>query len=859
VRSTLEIAEGEFEHALLTTYSVNLQFVEDWVYPALRRVGVRNIVLLADHLMLGGELDDRRVRRAGRLYQAVGVRLGPGAFHPKIVFLHGKSGTRAVISSANLTVGGQFRNIESAIVLDSSRPDHVAPLADLADFFRRVGDSVPAPALEGLLAALPETSAEREPSPLRVVHNLDEPIANVLEPGDLVAVTPYADAGNAARQVMGDGRLRVIVDGEAFRAPSTFFDGGWNVEPRSFEHGRLHGKAIWSDDSLSWLLIGSPNLSEPALLRTVGAGNTEVAVLIRPHQPVLVDVGGEPWAGSIRDAAVARLAPVHDEPAEPAIGAFNAWETENGIEVTGLVEGAEVEYFVDDQWLQLGTVEAGTVATPENVRPYLIRAFREGHELRAVVHRTAQLRQARLSRTSSRSADVVTRLPLDLEGVRALEGVLGDLYALASLATDGEVTVAAGSKAGGKGKEVGEDSLTEWLPAREDDEPRVPALYRSAWKGEPDALLALVRGALRLGTPDDGRALVLEEELLDVLVDETANAGADALDDQPPKPDEPPKDVAGDVLKRYRSSIAKLLDRGVEFVRTASTGSLADLGFSVLLEFHERLARADLYSAGEPVSLIEADQLLRNKLDLLDAYLVTRQRDDMQCLATAAAHLSECLAGQDLLAPIDRERLSQLAYDVGRRVLTARNHLSAVAEALGTDPSVILGRVGAYADRAEWAGALVQADQLLDHATGAEGPVRWVGGSDWFDRLDESPAWRLAGYAAIAGFASGEPFGVVVRNERRGDAQLSHVVVVEPANHLAHELWQRRVDDAWLLRTYRQVQRGDMDDANRFGWIAVNELPVTSNLFKETSFDELPSAVRSVVDASSGVPTSGRV
>jgi hypothetical protein len=153
----------------------------------------------------------------------------------------------------------------------------------------------------------------------------------------------------------------------------------------------------------------------------------------------------------------------------------------------------------------------------------------------------------------------------------------------------------------------------------------------------------------------------------------------------------------------------------------------------------------------------------------------------------------------------------------------------------------------------------VRADQILDHVTGADDPVRWVGGSYWFDRLDESPTWRLAGYAAIAGFASREPFGVVVRNERPGDAQLSHVVVVEPANHLAHELWQRRLDEAWLLRTYRQVQRGDMDGANRFGWIAVKELPVTSSLFKPTSFDELPSAVRSVIDASRGVAMSGRV
>jgi hypothetical protein len=117
----------------------------------------------------------------------------------------------------------------------------------------------------------------------------------------------------------------------------------------------------------------------------------------------------------------------------------------------------------------------------------------------------------------------------------------------------------------------------------------------------------------------------------------------------------------------------------------------------------------------------------------------------------------------------------------------------------------------------------------------------------------------LAGYAAISGFASGEPYGIVVRNQRPGDAQLSHVVVVEPGDQLAHELWQRRLDDAWLLRTYRQVQRGDMDNAYRFGWTAVSDLPVTTRVFRPTSFDDLPSAVKSVIDASTSVATFGRV
>src|SRR3954447_10136987 len=109
MRSPLEAISGKYEHAIFATYSLNLQFVEKWVLPLLRAAGVRNTIILADESQFGAALADPNVRSLGRSYHGVAVRIGPGAFHPKLMLLAGDDGVRVVVSSANLTLDGQLR------------------------------------------------------------------------------------------------------------------------------------------------------------------------------------------------------------------------------------------------------------------------------------------------------------------------------------------------------------------------------------------------------------------------------------------------------------------------------------------------------------------------------------------------------------------------------------------------------------------------------------------------------------------------------------------------------------------------------------------------------------------------------
>src|SRR5207244_3191100 len=112
---------------------------------------------------------------------------------------------------------------------------------------------------------------------------------------DLTAVTAYVDGGQAAARLADLGALNVVVDGDNFAAPETFFAGSWTIIPRSVQPRRLHGKAYWSD---SWLLAGSPNLSTPALLQTAANGNTELAVIVNADPGLFASpLPGSAWSG----------------------------------------------------------------------------------------------------------------------------------------------------------------------------------------------------------------------------------------------------------------------------------------------------------------------------------------------------------------------------------------------------------------------------------------------------------------------------------------------------------------------------------------------------------------------------------
>jgi hypothetical protein len=647
------------------------------------------------------------------------------------------------------------------------------------------------------------------------VHNLDYPLVDAFPAAvpkqGLTAVTPFADAGEAARTLSGRGRLEVVTDGDTFAAPEAFFSSSWTVVPRTFRPRRLHAKAYWSD---TWLLVGSPNLSRPALLQTAEQGNTELAV-------VLTDVPDEFVHGlpcsEWTERALDELAPARhrlerlSERERERIGSFDAWEEDGVIVVTGVAD-AELEHWdpFTNAWVPLGQLSQGRVAPPADARPHLIRLMEpSGRTLQAVVHRTRVLRgQRERPAVASKGATAISKLPLELQGVRALEDVLNDLYALESLTAEQAEQVMAATHAPKPTTGESED-LTEWRPAREEDEPRIPELYRRAWKGEQDTLLALIRKALRLGEPEP---IHDESEILDEHATEGEDGEADAADTTAEKPDPAsavPPATSESVLHRYRGALVMLLDRGVDYVRNASEPALADLGFQAILRLHEELEHTEVTVAGELLPLVERNSLVTQKVRLLDAYLRERDGRDANCLATARTHLGVCLMAREQMQPLEWETLERLAHERAADILDDNPFAARAAQDAGVELGDLELMIRPYAERADWAGLGVEAERLLDDPDIGDSPFPWVTGSDWFATTVVSPAWKIIGYGAIAGWQHRSCYGILVRNRQPKTPFDAHAVVVDPSTGSIHEAFRRVTRRQWVVRTYTHVSEGN--------------------------------------------------
>lgn len=811
MRSPLELLDGRYEHALLTTYSFNLRFFEEAVLRALWAAEVRNVVVFVDYMQLGEALGDRAPSAAGRAYHLVAAHHALAAFHPKVILLSGREGARLCVSSANLTADGLMRNAESLIGFDSHVKGHTAPIRQSGDLFRRLSVDAPAhsaAAIQAALSRLPE--AVDEPSPFSLLHNLDRPLIEAFPPGDtLTAIAPFVDADGSAAERLGErARLTVIVDAEQIAAGPGFFAGPWAVDPRRFE-ARLHGKAYeLVTPTGRWTLIGSPNLSTPALLQRASAGNLEVAVAVS-DSPALELPATQPWEGERLEAhAQARLQ--HERGPRPESArtgwAFDAWEDELRIRVSGVPEGARVQRWAAEQWVRFGDVVDGAVliADPE-IRPTRLRAvLPDGRVAFAVVARPTQLRARMRVPTGGRQSEAARQLPLDLETVRVLEEVLSQLYALSEIAGENQPTRAA-AISGTKEQPEANEGLMTWMPRTPDEEPRVPPIYTNAWRGDPDALLTLIARVLRLEPAPAASEHEFALENVDVSELETIS-GEEQIDPSPPPEEPAPLPAERGQLERYRRALANLLTRGEKFVASTPDPTLGAWAFAYLMRLLEDLATHQVDVDGQTEPLMPHAQTSAIRLELLERYLGRGEHDPL-CLATAKAHLAAAIRERHRYTVRDRERLDALAYGWAAELIAVPGDVPRPdGTALGLGVADASSWLEDYANRSQWRSIEEHAKAVLDPVLIELTPYPTIVGRASFAGRLASPAWELVAFAAPASYAAMSPFAVVVRNGGKGPV-LTHALISDPERAVLIEAYQRASDLKWTIFRYQAASR----------------------------------------------------
>lgn len=119
-----EIRKGGYETSLITTFNAYLPFYEEVVLRRLMNAGIRHNVLLMDANQYSLALEQYPPRLAGRQYTLAPIGM-PGAFHPKLFFLSGKSKGLIIVGSHNMTLAGFGFNRElTNVVRISGDGDH---------------------------------------------------------------------------------------------------------------------------------------------------------------------------------------------------------------------------------------------------------------------------------------------------------------------------------------------------------------------------------------------------------------------------------------------------------------------------------------------------------------------------------------------------------------------------------------------------------------------------------------------------------------------------------------------------------------------------------------------------------------
>ena len=308
VRPTLELFRSNAIALWATTYSIELELFNEFL---LGRLGdpPLNIAILADPQCLSATLErippekSDQVAAINQRWLLRGVQIGSGRFHPKSYLMVTPTKAILLVGSGNLSTSGLDEGREVFTEFESGTAVGDEALAVWRAWMRRlvgrVDDTRLAERFADLETKLPVSEGLRAVGETRLLHNLDEPLADQLVAAVTARATPPVDELLVAapffdQNAVALGRLIArlaprniavyttsLTSVDGLRLAHTLDRAGAKVslyayEPDVFTHAKLVGVVAGSQ---SWIFSGSANLSQAALTLTASDGNVELSVL----------------------------------------------------------------------------------------------------------------------------------------------------------------------------------------------------------------------------------------------------------------------------------------------------------------------------------------------------------------------------------------------------------------------------------------------------------------------------------------------------------------------------------------------------------------------------------------------------
>jgi hypothetical protein len=743
---------------LILTYTATLEFFERFALADARALGAL-VTVVSDATMV--HPDPFVVRRAGTHYRDVRAVCPRGAFHPKLLIIVGDSEARIAIGSGNLTMAGWHANAEIWTTLRADEDGGPTTLRQLSAFLRELATS-DITLSQGAGAAMTRTADQLDelpaddPGPV-LLHSLHTPILEQLTvdgPVDeLELYAPFHDTALRATNAILD-RLEPTA-WTVFVQPDTQVDGpaladlaerrrgrvAWASRQTQHDDGSVlpderywHGKLVqWRHDNTRWALTGSPNISTPALLRTVTDGNCELALLPETQ----IDLA--PAEGPAPPGGVAILArPKPDEVATGAlvllaatvVGGAVALQLHAPLAAPGILQRYDA---VEDRWRTSATLPAGShtyqVGLAAAPIGQAVRILRDDH---ATSNSVFVADPERLRRRQEKTIGKVRATPADVARLGLGDQLLADLDQLrAHLLRVGATLPTAGRPTGVDDQPTDSDSPPAARPA--------PGISLDDYLVACDPVLGQRMTEFALLLPAlPGLGIALDDAVGTLDTDEDSGSATQPPVEREPTLTEALRRQTPSERDRYRQFLERLVRRASEYptivrnlaahsvLHAAAVGIWPDDRWPTILadaitalgaagdepNEHERDAAASLAAVGlamlrtdigkisrrdEHVIRYEAagravaallPHLRQNRIDQLDAEL--RNTDPPRQLASAAtAEAAKRAVDEILRPPKGAERAARLLADdqrlaasvTGGQIIDLHDPLDGIAEA----------------------------------------------------------------------------------------------------------------------------------------------------------------------------------
>ena len=291
----------KYDIALITTFNFDINFFEHFILNKLIDSATKKITLFVDLKELSKAVRGIENSAIGKKYFVSPISVA-GAFHPKVCLFLGKDCAKLIVSSANLTSSGYLTNNEIFNVFDYDNQDdkNFSIIKDAIDFFvtlnqlAELKDNYNFEEVNMWLKSQNQQPKQNEE--IYFIHNIDEGIIEkiskiIVDPLSIdIAVPFYDNKLNALQEIIKTfphSKVNLYIQNHKSKFPINLattvdieFLNVYNAFNDRKSTNFYHGKVIrFVTKENEFILYGSANCTESALLKTYKSGNVECDVI----------------------------------------------------------------------------------------------------------------------------------------------------------------------------------------------------------------------------------------------------------------------------------------------------------------------------------------------------------------------------------------------------------------------------------------------------------------------------------------------------------------------------------------------------------------------------------------------------